>query len=233
MRPILVLTKNLLTEQTLQEQLQHLNYEVFCSVAMLEQIKQSPNRKQMIESYQAIIFSETLTDQEIRELLIYVNDENNLLVRKLIHQPSEQETEKLHQMGIDLWIFEGESLDLMREQLAIQLVSCQNKESSDVVFLYQKEHSPRSLEDFKECLSKNERLTFDCLIQENGRLVSREALCYHLWEGPPNNSRLTQISVIVKRLKLKLRNVGFHEDLIDTVWGQGYRLSPKLLQFYD
>ena len=36
MKPMLILTKNLVLEQELQQQLQHLSYEVFCSVELLE-----------------------------------------------------------------------------------------------------------------------------------------------------------------------------------------------------
>ena len=39
MRRILVLTKNILVEQTFQQQLQHLNYEVFCTNCCEETIE--------------------------------------------------------------------------------------------------------------------------------------------------------------------------------------------------
>lgn len=233
MRPILILTKNLLTERKLQEQLQHLNYEVFCSVNIMKQLKSNPNRLQMLESYQGIIFSETLTNQEIRDLLLYINPEGNLLVRKMMHEPTEQESHELEQMGMKLWIREGEPLDLLREHLAQQLLNYSKKENPQVVFLYQRENTPKTLEEFKSCLTKKECKTFECLLNSEGLLVSREILCSYIWGGSPNNSRLTQISVLVKRLKQKLHDAGFQGELIDTVWGNGYRLSPKLLQYYN
>lgn len=233
MRPILILTKNLLTERELQEQLQHLNYEVFCSVNMLKQLKNNPNRMQMLESYQGIIFSETLTNQEIRDLLLYINPEENLLVRKMMHEPTNQESQELEKMGIKLWICEGEPLDLLREHLALQLLTYSKKEKHNVVFLYQRENTPKTLEEFKSGLTKKECKAFECLLDSEGLLVSREVLCDYIWGGNPNNSRLTQISVLVKRLKQKLHDAGFKEQLIDTVWGNGYRLSPKLLQYYS
>lgn len=232
MRPILILTKNLLTEQKLQEQLQHLNYEVFCSVNLLNQLRSSPNRTHLLQSYQAIIFSETLTNLEIRELLINMPNEGNLLVRKLMHEPNKKETDALKKMGVDLWICDSEPLDLLREHLALQLINCQRKEANNIVFLYQKEDSPKTLEDFKSRLTKKECKTFDCLFAGEGELISREVLCNYIWEGDPNNSRLTQLSVLVKRLKTKLNEAGFQEELIHTVWGNGYRISPKLIQFY-
>lgn len=233
MRPILILTKNLLIEQSLQEQLQHLNYEVFCSTSILKQLQNKPNQPEIVEGYQAIIFSETLTNMEIRDLLLFITSNDYLLIRKLVHKPSTTEQEELNQIGLDMWICEGEPVDLLREQLAQQLASVQKKENNNVFFFYQKEDSPKTLEEFKKNLTKKESKTFECLLTSEEPLVSREMLCQYIWNGGPNNSRLTQISVLIKRLKQKLQEAGFQEELIETVWGYGYQLSPKLLQFYN
>ena len=232
MRPILILTKNLLTEQQLQKQLQHLNYEVFCSVTLLNQLRSNSNRTHIIQNYQAVIFSETLTNLEIRKLLVVIPSEGNLLVRKLMHEPSKKETDELKKMGINMWIYDSEPLDLLREHLALHLMNCQKKEASNIVFLYQKDDSPKTLAEFKSRLTKKECKTFDCLVAGEGELISRETLCNYIWKGAPNNSRLTQLSVLVKRIKTKLNEAGFQEELIHTVWGNGYRLSPKLIHFY-
>lgn len=123
-------------------------------------------------------------------------------------------------------------MDILREHLAEHLVRGQNQERKNVVFLYQKEDSPRTLGEFKAGLTKKERETFECLLASKGRMISREEMCKHLWGGTTNNSRMTQMSVLMKRLKEKLYQAGFREELIETVWGHGYKLSPKLLQFY-
>nr|WP_242703856.1 helix-turn-helix domain-containing protein [Enterococcus sp. 669A] len=213
--------------------MQRLNYEVFSSVAMLKQMKNNPNWLQIIQSYQAIIFSETLTNEEIRELLIFVDFEDNLLVRKFNREPLTQEKEVMYQLGIATWVCDTCSLDFLREQFAVNLASCQKNENQNIVFLYQKDESPRTLTEFKGRLTKKERKTFECLLGSEDGIISRESMCQYIWEEPPNNSRLTQLSVLVKRLKAKLHEAGFQDEMIDTVWGYGYRLSPKLLQFYN
>lgn len=233
MRPILILTKNLLVEQKLQEKLQHLNYEVFSSVSMLKRLRSNLNRFQMIQNYQVIIFSETLNDQEVRELLTYVNNEDNIMVRKFIQEPSKKEQEILSEIGIDTWIYEGQPLNQIREQLAVYLAQHQKQDLNNVVFLYQKGDCPRSLAEFKSNLTKKERMTFDCLLESENGMVSREGMCRYLWKDAPNNSHLTQISVLIKRLKGKLSEAGFQDEMIKTVWGFGYQLSPKLMQFYS
>ncbi|MBO1306467.1 winged helix-turn-helix domain-containing protein [Enterococcus sp. 669A] len=233
MRPILILTKNLLTERWLQEQLQLLNYEVFCSVTMLKHLQLNPNRPKMIENYQAIIFSETLTNQEIRELQDSVDHENNLLVRKFNEEPTIKEKEVLADLAIDTWIYEDQSLDILRELLATRLSRCQSRTLNNVFFLYQKDDSPKSLMEFKSGLTKKERLAFECLMESETGQVSRDGLCHYIWKGDSNNSRLTQISVLIKRLKYKLEEAGFQNGMIETVWGYGYKLSPKLVQFYS
>lgn len=91
MRPILLLTKNLLIEQPMQEQLQYLNYEVFCSVELIKQLKSSPHHQKMVQSYQAIIFSETLSDEEIRNLLVFTGNGESVLIRKFGHLPTAED----------------------------------------------------------------------------------------------------------------------------------------------
>lgn len=46
MLPILILTKNLVVERHLQENLQYLNYEVFCSVKIFNRLKKLKQLKQ-------------------------------------------------------------------------------------------------------------------------------------------------------------------------------------------
>ncbi|MGG5329576.1 helix-turn-helix domain-containing protein [Enterococcus sp. AZ163] len=232
MRPLLLLTKNLLIEQRMQEQLHYLNYEVFCSVELVKQLKTSLNRLQTTQSYQGIIFSETLSDEEIRKLLVFLDNKEIVLFRKFGHLPSVEEKESLSKLGMDSWIYDGQPADFLREHLAETLRRSQKKENKNVVFLYQKESSPQTLSDFKAGLTKKECKAFDCLLGSEGGTISREELCNYLWGSGPSNSRMSQMSVLMKRLKKKLHTAGFQEELIETVWGYGYKLSPKLLQFY-
>lgn len=220
-------------EQKIQEQLQQLNYEVFCSVQMANQIRTASQTARIVQEFQMIIFSETISNEEILRLLPLVHKESKLIIRKLANEPAKQEKEEFQQMGIDAWICKDQDLDYLREHLAVNLVECQKRDTKNIVFLYQTEDSPKTLNEFKNRLTKKERMTFERLLENEGELVSRDYLCRELWQETPNNSRLTQLSVLVKRIKNKLSEEGFKEDLIETVWGCGYCLSPKLLEFYD
>ncbi|MFQ7234681.1 MAG: hypothetical protein ACLRPU_07405, partial [Enterococcus hulanensis] len=111
MRPILILTKNLLIEQQLQNQLQHLNYEVLCSVELLNQLKMNAQsmrnkmdsqrnfQKSFLMDYQAIILSETISDSEIQELIANSQIIKQILLRKVVEEPSKREKERLKNMG--------------------------------------------------------------------------------------------------------------------------------------
>ena len=66
MRRILVLTKNILVEQTFQQQLQHLNYEVFCTNCCEETIE---HELTFFNYFDAIVLSETLSQNDCLRLL--------------------------------------------------------------------------------------------------------------------------------------------------------------------
>lgn len=146
MKPMLILTKNLVLEQELQQQLQHLSYEVFCSVELLECLKASRHQKntttdtlqRYLLNYQAIILSETIADSEIRELLPILKSEKWGLLRKLGTKPNANEEEQLHSLGVIDWLVVDHSIDYLREQLSEKLAPYQ-KDETNIVFLYKNE----------------------------------------------------------------------------------------------
>lgn len=72
-------------------------------------------------------------------------------------------------------------------------------------------------------LSKNEFILFDCLAQRAGQVVSREQLLEALWDDTHFVDDNT-LTVNVTRVRKKLEELGL-PDAIETVRGQGYRLS--------
>ncbi|MGM0212661.1 helix-turn-helix domain-containing protein [Enterococcus sp. AZ109] len=233
MRPILILTKNLLVEQKLQEKLHHLDYEVFCSVNMIKQLQNSLNRVPLIEYYKLIIFSETLNNQEVCELVNMLQHRNSQLIRKSIVEPTTKEKEEMSQLGINTWIYNDMSLENLREQLTVSYSAYKQIEHVSGAISYDKEDMLEMILEFKSILTKMERKTFECLVESEEELVSREELCYYLWKSEPNNSHLTQMSGLVKRLKSKLVAAGFPDGMVETVWGYGYRLAPNLKQIFS
>ncbi|MGL9749185.1 winged helix-turn-helix domain-containing protein [Enterococcus sp. DIV0170] len=234
MSPILILTKNLLVEQTLQEQLQYLSYEIFCSVELLNRLKVSDHYdegknndlKLLFKNFQAIILSETISDNDIQVLIPLIQADNRVLFRKLNSKPSKKEEEQITKMGIDGWIIADHSIDYLREQMAEKL-SVNQREEQNIVFLYPNQRESENFVWLKNSLSNKERSVFDCLILAEGAVVTREELCTCLWNDVPNNSHLSQISVLIKRIKLKLEQAGYDPEILKTVWGSGYLLSTK------
>lgn len=235
-RPILILTKNLLVEQNLQKQLQYLSYEVFCSVELFERLMarehyqetQSDIFKQLLINYQAIILSETLSDNEIQYLMPILTSKKSILLRKLCDKPSLKEEEKIKNIGINDWIITDHSIDYLREQLSEKLADYQ-KEEMNIVFLYPNQKETGDVSKLKASLSNREKSALSCLLEAKGEVVSREELCSCLWNEEPNNSHLSQASVLIKRIKMKLELAGYDPEMLKTVWGSGYLLAKSKL----
>lgn len=236
MRPILILTKNLVIEQTLQQQLQYLNYEVFCSVELFDRLRtgasqdETPNGvlEQFLASYQAIILSETLSDGEVQTLLPILRSKDRILLRKLGGEPSAKEEEQMKDVGITDWLIADHSIDYVREQLSEKLAAYQT-ESMNIVFFYPNQQDLGDVEKLKASLSTREKSALSCLLEARGEVVSREALCARIWNDRPNNSRLSQTSVLIKRIKMKLELAGYDPEKLKTVWGSGYLLAKSNL----
>lgn len=88
MLPILILTKNLVVERRLQENLQYLNYEVFCSVKIFNRLKKIEAAKTAIHSFQLLILSDTISDSEVIQLLPKLILTNQIIFRKITCEPS-------------------------------------------------------------------------------------------------------------------------------------------------
>ncbi|WP_068773852.1 response regulator transcription factor [Paenibacillus sp. FJAT-26967] len=74
-------------------------------------------------------------------------------------------------------------------------------------------------------LTKNEALLLDCLASRPGSIVSREELLEALWDDVDFVDDNT-LTVNVTRVRRKLEELGL-PGVIETVRGQGYRLSTK------
>jgi two-component system alkaline phosphatase synthesis response regulator PhoP len=60
-----------------------------------------------------------------------------------------------------------------------------------------------------------------------GRVLSREQLLEHVW-GYDYLGDLRVVDAVVKRLRAKLRQAAPREEIITTVRGVGYKLSPQM-----
>lgn len=73
-------------------------------------------------------------------------------------------------------------------------------------------------------LTPKEYGLLDLLLRQQGRLVTRDTIIDHLWtfDNPPSEET---VKVHLKTLRRKLKTVGAPADLVETVYGFGYRLK--------
>ncbi|EOH92461.1 helix-turn-helix domain-containing protein [Enterococcus pallens] len=225
MQLILLLTKNVLMEQGLQKQLQQLSYEVLCSAQALQHLRR---KEFMMRDYCAVIFSETITNKEIIDVLPQLITANVAVFRKFSGPPTAEEQERLEMLGVSEWITEDVPLDQLRECLAEKMNQLQQTEEKQYAELYHSSVMTEKLqEQFIKLLTKKEQQLFLYLQANHGEIVPREELCGYLWNEPLSHSRMSQLSVLVKKIKEKLVEMGFNEDLLRTIWGRGYCLTSE------
>ena len=223
---ILLLTKNILVEQELQAKLQRLNYEVFCCSNMFYLMAQQVKKLPMLTYFDYIILSETISENEVRHLLSTL-PESKIILRKLESEP-ENPIE-----GIHGWINENASVEELRESLCrwtkrpisqemiLSLIGHRMGEESEV-------HTTGTL-----TLSKLERRALEKLYQAKGKVISREALCEYLWKDGATKSRLAQLSILVKKLRIAFQKDGVTGETVQTSWGEGYLLTSIALEYCE
>jgi two-component system, OmpR family, response regulator QseB len=74
-------------------------------------------------------------------------------------------------------------------------------------------------------LTPKEYMILECFLRQPTQLFTRAALLEKLWEFDQLAGENT-IKTHITNLRQKLKAVGSSEDLIETVYGIGYRLSP-------
>ncbi|MBO0454687.1 winged helix-turn-helix domain-containing protein [Candidatus Enterococcus murrayae] len=223
---ILLLTKNILVEKELQKKLQRLNYEVFCCSNMLYLMTQQTRKLPLINYFDYVILSETISENEMQQILA-VLPESKTILRKLEKEPEKQIE------GIDGWISETATVEELRETLCrwekrpvsqetiLSLVGNRIGEESAI-------QTTGTLS-----LSKLERRALEKLYQANGKVISRENLCDYLWKDGATKSRLAQLSILIKKLRIAFQKDGIAGETVQTSWGEGYLLTNTALEYYE
>ena len=71
---------------------------------------------------------------------------------------------------------------------------------------------------------RTEYSLLELLLRQQGRLISRGTIIARLWSFEETPSEET-VKVHLKALRRKLKAVGAPADLVETVYGMGYRLK--------
>ncbi|MFR4507012.1 MAG: winged helix-turn-helix domain-containing protein [Enterococcus avium] len=226
MGTILILTKNLMAEQQPQETLQYLDYEVFASVKAFHFLTHTNNLEHPIKNYQAIVLSDTISEFEIVEIVPKLKAENQIILRKNINTPPKRLKQQWKTIGIDGWLSNDNLLEQAREVLSEKLEDLNDFEEDQFLLNTQVRKVCRNtdLEKLNIFLSNKEKLVFKHLREAEAGIVSRTDLCHYLWGDEPNNSYLSQISIIVRNIRRKMVEYGYLDISIETLRGTGYRL---------
>ncbi|MGL9729266.1 helix-turn-helix domain-containing protein [Enterococcus sp. DIV0756] len=223
MSQILLFTNNPLNEQSFEERLRQLGHEVFTTKRLIDLCLLENTNHEFIRIFQQIILSETIANAEVKELVRALKAYSIPLFRKSDEQLEEAQLEEWEELGITDWIESCPSIEVLREKLSGDKV----RNGEKIVYL-PKSESKRPLTALS--LSSGELKLFQILYEYQKQTVSRQELCLRMWNRDKTNSSMSQLSVMVKHLKNKLTDQGIKGPIIETCWGQGYRLDERVYE---
>lgn len=116
---LLILTKALSYEEAFESQLKQLGNEVYCSHNLIAMLKEETFNKQFLSQFDGIIFSESLYDKEVEELVQQLQYERFKLFRRVIEVSCDDRTESI----FDGLIPVDSNLERLREILLIAEIS--------------------------------------------------------------------------------------------------------------
>lgn len=58
-------------------------------------------------------------------------------------------------------------------------------------------------------------------------------LCEYLWTDGATKSRLAQLSILIKKLRIAFQKDGITGETVQTSWGEGYLLTTTAMEYYE
>lgn len=214
---VLILTKSIFAEEELMKRLSLLGHEVFCSSHLLKGLTVKTSIYPIINYFPIIIFSETVSDEEVEQILKNETVHSASFFRKattFLGNYKSQSSEYLNMLFMD------EPLEELSKKLRNNYINSQENNSLNILSFDIKDLDSMLL------LSKQEKQVFEILYNAKGGLISREEICEKVW-SQVTKSNLAQTSTIVKRIKAKLEESGFVNCDLQTIWGKGYRIVTE------
>lgn len=224
---VLVLTKNILAEEIITNKLQHLNYEVFCSTSILDEIQIDGQVPDLVSHFPIIIIGETISSFEMELMLPKLTRHGQSVLREVDHFINEDERTTLMEMGLRGYVQNTATVELLREQFAEVATQCKGRNVAPIVSENCTVEEDQGIAAMMLInLSSLELQVLEKLRKHSGEIVSRDELCITLW-GNVSQSRLAQLSSLVKNIKLKLEILEIDQEVIQTIWGKGYRVHKN------
>ncbi|MGM0214882.1 helix-turn-helix domain-containing protein [Enterococcus sp. AZ109] len=238
MRKVLIVTKNILNEQELQENIQRLSHEVYCTLCDFEQLDNKVFLMNIVNFFQIVIISETVSDNQMSEILQVLNPQQTKVFRKVQDMPDKKVRAQYEDLAIDEWLEVSDPLEVLREKLersALKMIdpSDGSAQTTAGVFGSKSQFFLSEGEQFLKALRKlssNERKVFYYLVSVENGTISRKEICEHVWGDDLTNSQLSSLSNIVKKIRGKFQEVGIQDEIIKNQWKKGYAFTDKFWQ---
>ncbi|GCF95696.1 transcriptional regulator [Enterococcus florum] len=233
---IVIITKNVLAEQQLELQLQRLNHEVYVTSRLLSAHQPQSFLEQIIDHFQIIVLSESFSDTEVNWIVQLFNPQKHTVFRKGDKPLKKADEEYWREQGIQGWIQDYVGFEPLRElidQVNQRFTFSPSTVESGANFKESPLEIRRNAHALKECHFKyNERKIINALMEGEGRFYSREDMCRILWENEPNSSKMAQLSLLIRKTKQRFLEIGIREEIIQTTWGKGYRLTDAFYEYF-
>ncbi|MGL9729639.1 winged helix-turn-helix domain-containing protein [Enterococcus sp. DIV0756] len=225
MKKILFLTKNILVDQEFQNELQLLNFEVFCSSNLLEKVLENAPLVDFFECYDIVLLSDTISDKEMHLLLENIRPYSLPVIRKDASLPNKEEMQEWSTRGLKGWIHSEMTKSEVRE-LINSFESLENGGQNSF------QRRPLKIQVIPN-FSRLERSLVDILCEHPKQIVSRNEICQKLWESNTTNSNLSHLSFLISKLKSKFEQMGFEKECIGTIWGKGYQIDQEIQEWWS
>ena len=235
MQHVLILTKNVLSEEQMVKQLHYLSYEVLCSSDLNQTLKQGKNLS-IFSYFQVVMVSETLSNSELEQMLPTLSKYPVSILRIGVEETDD--TRDWRREGIQGWVPKDAPIETLREiliQAAQASVESLLMNNQVVAFPMNEEEAVTSLvRSVYDSFSKTEKRVFERLIlaHTKNQMVSRKELCEYLWEEGDTPSNMSQLSCLIHKIKRKFELAGITNEVIATLWGRGYRLNEEFCERY-
>ncbi|WP_265456055.1 winged helix-turn-helix domain-containing protein [Enterococcus sp. HY326] len=221
-----VLSRSSTIDSQIDVKLKKLGYEVFFSIEILDLLlKKSKETQRFFELFPLVIFSETVPDKEIEQIIQQHQFDRTRFFRCDTSIPTEEEFAQWQKIGLKNWLQSEISLSDLREKLAEPITvvlqsewGIQEHEPIDTVIRF----------SFENRLSPKEKQLYEILKEQPGNFINRNDLSEYIWQREGDNSTFSQLSQLVKKVKFKMKKSGIDPDLFMSNWRDGYALSETL-----
>jgi len=187
-------------------------------------IKSAENSFQC-EKIELIILDINLPDGNGLDFLKKIRESSNIPVLILTANNMEIDEVMGLESGADDYLTKPFSLAVLRARINALIRRSQmldTKEYKEDDFLFDFEKLIFIKKSDKIVLSPNEQKLLRILIQNKGRLLTREILVDHIWSEEGNFVDENALSVTINRLRSKLEDRSDGITYIQTIYGQGY-----------